>query len=95
MLVVDVLTWLLIGVTAGWVAHQMVKGPGLLGDLLIGIVGALNGGVSLLILMSGPSRPSGYTAIDLWSAFFALIVATILLFAVKRLILLTGARATS
>lgn len=38
--------WILIGVVAGWLAGLIVKGRGfgLLGDILIGIIGAVVGG---------------------------------------------------
>jgi uncharacterized membrane protein YeaQ/YmgE (transglycosylase-associated protein family) len=95
MLELDILTWLIIGAATGWVANRIAKGAGLLGNILIGIAGALNGGVSLLILVSSPSSPSSHIDIDLGSAFFALIVAAILLFAVNRLILLSSSHATT
>jgi uncharacterized membrane protein YeaQ/YmgE (transglycosylase-associated protein family) len=39
--------FLLIGITAGWLSGKIVKGSGfgLLGDLLVGIIGAVLGGV--------------------------------------------------
>ncbi len=42
----SILWFLLIGLCAGWLAGQIVKGGGfgLLGDLIVGMVGALIGG---------------------------------------------------
>ena len=42
--------FVLIGITAGWLAGQLVKGGGfgLVGDLVVGIVGALLGGFVVL-----------------------------------------------
>ncbi len=42
----SILWFLLIGLCAGWLAGQIVKGSGfgLLGDLIVGMVGAMIGG---------------------------------------------------
>jgi uncharacterized membrane protein YeaQ/YmgE (transglycosylase-associated protein family) len=42
----DMLWFLLIGVAAGWLAGQIMKGGGfgLVGDLIVGVIGALLGG---------------------------------------------------
>ncbi len=43
---VTLLIWLLIGAVAGWLAGQIVKGGGfgLVGDIIVGIIGAFIGG---------------------------------------------------
>ncbi len=40
------LWWIIIGIAAGWIAGQVMKGSGygLLGDLIIGAIGGLIGG---------------------------------------------------
>ena len=42
----DFLWFILIGMAAGWLAGQVMKGGGfgLLGDLILGVIGALLGG---------------------------------------------------
>lgn len=42
----DFLWFILIGIAAGWLAGQIMKGGGfgLVGDLIVGVVGALLGG---------------------------------------------------
>lgn len=42
----EVVWFVLVGIAAGWLAGQFVKGGGfgLIGDLVVGIVGALLGG---------------------------------------------------
>jgi uncharacterized membrane protein YeaQ/YmgE (transglycosylase-associated protein family) len=42
----DILWFILIGLVAGWLAGQLVKGGGfgIVGDLVLGIVGAVLGG---------------------------------------------------
>ena len=46
MTVTAILIWLLVGAIAGWLAGQIVKGGdfGLVGDIVVGIVGAFIGG---------------------------------------------------
>ena len=41
-----ILSWLVVGLIAGWLAGQFVRGSGygMLGDIIVGIVGALIGG---------------------------------------------------
>ena len=40
------LTWIVVGLIAGWLAGLVVKGGGfgVIGDIILGIVGALVGG---------------------------------------------------
>jgi uncharacterized membrane protein YeaQ/YmgE (transglycosylase-associated protein family) len=42
----DFLWFILIGIAAGWLAGQLMKGGGygLVGDLILGVIGALLGG---------------------------------------------------
>jgi uncharacterized membrane protein YeaQ/YmgE (transglycosylase-associated protein family) len=53
----NVLWFLLVGVIAGWLAGLLVKGGGfgLVGDLVVGIIGALIGG----LLFSGLAGAAG------------------------------------
>ena len=41
-----ILSWILLGLVAGWLAGQFLKGSGygILGDIVVGIVGAVVGG---------------------------------------------------
>jgi uncharacterized membrane protein YeaQ/YmgE (transglycosylase-associated protein family) len=43
---VDIVWFIIIGIVAGWLAGKIMRGAGfgLLGDLVIGIIGALLGG---------------------------------------------------
>jgi len=43
---VNIIWFLLIGIAAGWLAGQFVKGGGfgLIGDLIVGVIGAVLGG---------------------------------------------------
>lgn len=48
----DILWFLIIGIVAGWLAGQIMKGSGfgLLGDLIIGVIGAMIGGLLFRLL---------------------------------------------
>ena len=41
-----ILSWIILGLVAGWLAGQFMKGGGygLVGDIILGIIGALVGG---------------------------------------------------
>jgi uncharacterized membrane protein YeaQ/YmgE (transglycosylase-associated protein family) len=41
-----IIAWLIIGVVAGWLAGMLVKGGGfgLIGDIVVGVIGAFIGG---------------------------------------------------
>jgi uncharacterized membrane protein YeaQ/YmgE (transglycosylase-associated protein family) len=43
---VSVITWLVVGIVAGWLAGLVMKGSGygVVGDLIIGLIGAFVGG---------------------------------------------------
>jgi uncharacterized membrane protein YeaQ/YmgE (transglycosylase-associated protein family) len=49
---VEILWFILIGIAAGWLAGQVMKGGGfgLLGDLIVGVIGAVLGGFLFSLL---------------------------------------------
>ncbi len=51
------IAWLVVGLVAGWLAGQFMKGGGygLVGDIVIGIVGAFVGGLLFTLLLPGSS----------------------------------------
>jgi uncharacterized membrane protein YeaQ/YmgE (transglycosylase-associated protein family) len=90
-MVVNLLVWIIVGGIAGWLASLAVQGGGMgiVGDVIVGIVGALIGGFVLSLLLPGTFGISGFNVGSLVVAF---IGAVILLFIVK---LFTGRRAIS
>ena len=76
-----IIVWLIIGAIAGWLAGTLVKGGGfgLIGDILVGIVGAFIGGwlAARLGIMIG----SG-----LISAIITATVGAVVLLVILRLI---------
>jgi uncharacterized membrane protein YeaQ/YmgE (transglycosylase-associated protein family) len=52
-----IVAWLIVGLIAGWLAGQFMRGGGygVLGDIIIGIVGAFLGGLLFGIIAPGSS----------------------------------------
>jgi uncharacterized membrane protein YeaQ/YmgE (transglycosylase-associated protein family) len=52
-----IVMWLIVGLIAGWLAGQFMKGGGygLVGDIVVGIIGAFLGGLLFGLLMPGSS----------------------------------------
>ncbi len=51
------IAWLVVGLVAGWLAGQFMKGSGygLVGDIVMGIIGAFVGGLLFSFLLPGSS----------------------------------------
>jgi uncharacterized membrane protein YeaQ/YmgE (transglycosylase-associated protein family) len=52
-----ILAWLIVGLIAGWLAGQVMKGGGygVIGDIVMGIIGAFVGGLVFSFLLPGSS----------------------------------------
>ena len=52
-----IISWLIVGLIAGWLAGQFMKGGGygLVGDIVVGIIGAFVGGLLFGFLLPGSS----------------------------------------
>jgi uncharacterized membrane protein YeaQ/YmgE (transglycosylase-associated protein family) len=78
-----VLLWAVIGLIAGWLASAIVGGPfGLIGDIVVGIVGAFIG--SFLFRALGIGSPFGGIAGSIFVAFIGAIVLLLLLRVFRR-----------
>ncbi len=75
----EFLWFILIGVCAGWLAGQIVKGGGygLVGDLVVGVVGAFLGGFLLRII--------GFHAYGLLGSLFTATIGAIVLIVLLRI----------
>ena len=79
----DFLTWLIVGLVAGVLASLVVGGGyGLIGDIIIGIVGAFVGGWIFRLL--GVSSPFGGLAGIIFVAFIGACVLLFLLRVIRR-----------
>jgi uncharacterized membrane protein YeaQ/YmgE (transglycosylase-associated protein family) len=73
-----ILAWIVVGLIAGWLASQVMRGGGygLIGDIIVGIVGALIGGFLAANLLN---RPNAVNGINITSILVAFVGAVILL----------------
>lgn len=76
----NIILWLVLGALAGWIGSLLVRGTGLglLGDIVVGIVGAFIGGF-VVSLFGG----TGVTGFNIWSLVVAVIGAIVLLLIVR------------
>jgi uncharacterized membrane protein YeaQ/YmgE (transglycosylase-associated protein family) len=76
-----ILSWIVVGLIAGFLAGQVVKGGGfgLIGDIIVGVIGGLLGGwISVNLLHFG-----NMTGINLESILIAFVGAVILLLVLR------------
>ena len=81
----SLIAWIIVGLIAGWLAGVVMKGGGygVVGDIILGIIGALVGGFIAGAFGFGPTNLIG-------SIIIAFIGAVIVVFVVR---LVTGRRA--
>ncbi len=78
-----ILLWAVIGLIAGWLASAVVGGGyGLVGDIIVGIVGAFLG--SYLFRAFSVSSPFGGMAGTIFVAFIGAVVLLLLLRLIHR-----------
>ena len=73
----DIITWIVIGGLAGWVASMITKtdaSQGVIGNIVAGVICAFVGGF-LVGLLGG----TGFTGFNIWSFIVALIGAVVVL----------------
>lgn len=78
------LSWIVVGLIAGWLAGKVMKGSGfgLLGDIIVGVVGALVGGwLADSVLGLGV----GITGFNLTTIIVAFLGAVLVLFVLRVL----------
>ena len=77
-----ILSWLVVGLIAGFLASRVMRGGGfgLVGDIIVGIVGALIGGFLAATLLNIPDAVNG---INLTSILVAFVGAVILIWLLR------------
>ena len=70
----SIIIWLIVGAIAGWLAGMVVRGGGfgLIGDIIVGIVGALIGGFLLSFFLD--TAGGGW-----WFTLFTAILGSVIL----------------
>jgi uncharacterized membrane protein YeaQ/YmgE (transglycosylase-associated protein family) len=81
---VTLLAWIIVGGIAGWLASLVVQGGGMgvLGDIIVGIVGAILGGLLLSLLLPGNFSLTGFNLGSLVVAFVGAVVLLLILRAI-------------
>jgi uncharacterized membrane protein YeaQ/YmgE (transglycosylase-associated protein family) len=79
----SLVAWLVVGLVAGWLAGLVAKGSGygLLGDLIIGVVGALLGG----FLTGRVFGTDSVTGLNITTIVVAFVGALVLIFLLRLL----------
>lgn len=79
----EILTWLIVGLVAGVLASLLVGGSGLgiVGDIVVGIVGAFLGGY--LFRAAGWSAPWGGLAGTIFVAFIGAVLLLLILHLIR------------
>jgi uncharacterized membrane protein YeaQ/YmgE (transglycosylase-associated protein family) len=73
------LAWVVVGLIAGWLASKVVPSRfGIIGDTLIGMVGALIGG-----FLFEEFGSTGTTGFSIWSIFVSFVGAVVLLVLIR------------
>jgi uncharacterized membrane protein YeaQ/YmgE (transglycosylase-associated protein family) len=80
----SILAWIFLGLISGFLGSRIVnhQGNGILGDILVGVVGAVLGGVIFNFFGA-----TGVTGLNLWSILVSVIGSVVLLalyYAVQR-----------
>ena len=79
-----ILAWLVVGLIAGWLASQVMRGGGygLIGDIIVGVVGALLGGFLATTLLKMPNPVNGINVTSILVAF----IGAVILIAILRMV---------
>jgi uncharacterized membrane protein YeaQ/YmgE (transglycosylase-associated protein family) len=85
----SILAWIILGLIAGWLAGMVMRGGGygILGDIVLGVLGALIGGWLTAVLL-GRDMVNGFNL----ESIIVSVVGAIVLIAISRAF--TGRRAS-
>lgn len=79
-----ILSWIVVGLIAGWLAGKLMRGRGfgVIGDIIVGILGALIGGFIAQAVFKIPNAVSGFNPISVIVA----VIGAVILIAIIRLL---------
>ena len=80
-----ILAWIVVGLIAGFLASQVMRGGGygLVGDIIVGVVGALIGGFLASTLLNMPNAVNGINVTSILVAFVGAVILIAILRAVS------------
>ena len=75
----SILAWIVVGLIAGWLAGKVTRGSGygLIGDIILGVVGALVGGFLATNVFGMGNMVSGINLTTLIVAFLGAVVVVV------------------
>jgi uncharacterized membrane protein YeaQ/YmgE (transglycosylase-associated protein family) len=73
-----IIAWIVVGLIAGWLTGLVMRGGGygLIGDIILGIVGALIGGFLASALFGIPNPVNGINVESIVIAFIGAVIVT-------------------
>ena len=78
----SIIGWIIVGLIAGWLASLLMRGGyGLIGDLIVGIVGAIIGGFLAGIVLGGD-----YVAGFNLATIVVSVIGAVILIAILRMV---------
>ena len=80
-----ILAWIVVGLIAGWLASRVMRGGGygLIGDIIVGVVGAVIGGFLASTLLKMPNAVNGINVTSILVAFVGAVILIAILRAVS------------
>jgi uncharacterized membrane protein YeaQ/YmgE (transglycosylase-associated protein family) len=75
-----IIAWIVVGLIAGWLAGQVMKGGGygVVGDIIVGLIGALVGGFLMSYFVEGTA--------GFWGSIVVAFIGACILIAIVRAI---------
>ena len=76
-----IVAWIVVGLIAGWLAGMVMKGGGfgLVGDIIVGILGALIGGFLASTVFGMTDAVSGLNVTSIIVAFIGAVILVLIL----------------
>jgi uncharacterized membrane protein YeaQ/YmgE (transglycosylase-associated protein family) len=80
-----ILAWIVVGLVAGWFASRVMRGGGygLIGDIIVGAVGAVIGGFLAATFLNMPDAVNGINITSIFVAFIGAVILIAILRAVS------------
>jgi len=77
----SILSWIVVGLIAGWLAGQVMRGGGygLVGDIIVGVVGGLLGGWLATSVLHIGAEVNGFNLESILVAFAGAVVLLVVL----------------